>query len=76
MTNPTVSAGIASQVPQPPLGEKITEVTPSTVPSPDNKRAAGVAPIDGSVGLKEINVRIVLEGAAARGDDAGSDSLA
>jgi len=37
MTNPTVSAGIAKPSPtDPPLGEKITEVTPSTVPSPDN----------------------------------------
>ena len=40
------------------------------------QRAAGVTTIDRGISLEEINVRVVFQSAAARGDDAGRDRLA
>ena len=64
--------GMAKPMPMlPPLRLKIAVLMPTTSPLRVEQRAAGVARIDGGVGLDEVVVRALVDVPPERADDAG-----
>ena len=61
---------------EPPDGEKIAVLTPMTLPSTFESRAAGIAFVHRRIDLDEIVIGTGADIAAASRDDAGGDGAA
>ena len=69
--------GTAKPMPtEPPVGDRIAVLMPITSPVHVEERAAGIALVDGRVGLDVVVVGSGLDVAAAGRDDAGRDRAA
>ena len=77
MTGMAVEAGTAKPMPtEPPVGDRMAVLMPMTSPFHVEQRAAGIALVDGRVGLDVVVVGAGLDVAAAGRDDAGRDRAA
>ena len=71
------SEGMAKPMPiEPPVGEMIAVLMPIDLAVHVEQRAAGVAAVDGGVGLDEVVVGAGIDVAVARRDDADRDRAA
>ena len=77
MTLSAIFEGMAKPMPiEPPVGEMIAVLMPIDLAIHVEQRAAGIAAIDGGVGLDEVVVGPGIDVAVARRDDADGDRAA